>query len=195
MQKRKLIFAILTAILALVFLMEPMSQVEVVRANFVPAPTFTISVFSPKETVYDSNTLTLNFSVVGSDWHNTVRYKLDEGNFQAVTNFKEVSRERMPPMNWFGKQYNWTQYTFLGTEVISGLSDGNHSLSVYNGYIDPNGQFLKHDNPVTVYFDVETSSPTPSVPEFSLLMILLLFLSTFFVVVLFRKRKLSSSHD
>jgi hypothetical protein len=38
-----------------------------------------------------------------------------------------------------------------------------------------------------------TSSPTPSIPEFSWLMILPLFLSTFFVVVLSRKRKLSNS--
>ena len=172
----------LTAILVIVFLMEPIAQVEIVRANFVPAPTFAISVLSPKEAVYNSSTLTLNFSVVGSDWHNTVRYKLDGGNFQVVTSFKEVTREPMPPMNWFGKKYNWTQYTFLGTEVISGLSDGNHSVSVCNGYVDPNGLFIKHDDPVTVYFEIETSSPTPTIPEFSWLMILPLipFLTLYF---------------
>jgi hypothetical protein len=185
----------LTAVLVIVFLMEPIAQVEITRANFVPAPTFTISVLSPKEAVYNSNTLTLNFSVVGSDWHNTARYKLDEGNFHAVTNFKEVSREPMPPMNWFGKQYNWTQYTFLGTDVISGLSDGNHSLTVYNGYIDPHGQFFENGDPVTVYFYIETSAPTPTVPEFPCLMLLPLFFPILFIVVLFRKRKVSDSHD
>jgi hypothetical protein len=163
--------------------------VEFVRANFVPAPTFKISVLSPKEAVYNSNTLTLNFSVVGSDWHNTARYKLDEGNFHAVTNFKEVSREPMPPMNWFGKQYNWTQYTFSGTEVISGLSDGNHSLTVYNGYVDPHGQFFENGDPVTVYFYIETSAPTPSVPEFSWLTILPLFIFILSSAVIVRLKK------
>ena len=108
---RRVVLALTTTCVVILFLLT-VAQVEFVRANFVPAPTFTISVLSPKEAVYNSNTLTLNFSVVGSDWHNTARYKLDEGNFHAVTNFKEVSREPMPPMNWFGKQYNWTQHTF-----------------------------------------------------------------------------------
>ena len=40
-----------------------------------------------------------------------------------------------------------------------------------------------------------TSTPTPTVPEFLWLMLLPLFLSTFFIVVLFRKRKLSDGHD
>ena len=191
---RRAIFALTTTCM-FILLMITIAQVEIVRANFVPAPTFAISVLSPKEVVYNSNTLTLNFSVVGSDWHNTVRYKLDGGNFQVVTDFREVSREPMPPMNWFGKQYNWTQYSFLGTEVISGLSDGNHSLTVYNGYVDPHGKFFENGDPVTVYFDVETSSPTPTIPEFSWLMMLPIFLSLLSIVVLFRKRKLSDSHD
>ena len=40
-----------------------------------------------------------------------------------------------------------------------------------------------------------SSTPTPTVPEFSWLMILSLFLSILFIVVLFRKRKLSDSND
>jgi hypothetical protein len=191
MQKISLSFAILTSLLVIVFLMEPIDQVEIARANFVPAPTFTISVLSPKETVYNSNTLTLNFSVVGSDYHNTVRYKLDEGNFKVVTNFKEVSHEPMPPMNWFGKQYNWTQYTFLGTEVISGLSDGNHSITVYNGYVDPHGQFFENGDPVTVYFDIETSSPTHTVPEFPYIIIVTIILAVMTLAISVFKRKTS----
>jgi hypothetical protein len=40
-----------------------------------------------------------------------------------------------------------------------------------------------------------TPTPTPSVPEFSWLMILPLFLSLLFIVFLFRKRKVSDSYD
>ena len=182
---RKAVFALTTTCVVILFLLT-IAQVEFVRANFVPAPTFKISVLSPKEAVYSSNTLTLNFSVVGSDWHNTARYKLDEGKYLSVTNFKEVSREPMPPMNWFGKQYNWTQHTFLGIDVISGLSDGNHSLTVYNGYVDPHGQFFENGDPVTVYFYIETSSTTPTIPEFSWLMILPLFAIMLFAVMKFK---------
>ncbi len=77
---------LLTFVLMIIFLDATNSSNCDCKGNFVPAPTFVISVLSPKEAVYNSNILTLNFSVVGSDYHNTVRYKLDGGNFQVVTN-------------------------------------------------------------------------------------------------------------
>jgi hypothetical protein len=52
---------------------------------------------------------------------------------------------------------------------------------------------------VTVNFTIDTTNPTPTpiptVPEFSWLMILPLFLSILSIVVFFRRRKLTDAHD
>jgi hypothetical protein len=49
----------------------------------------------------------------------------------------------------------------------------------------------------TIIFSIDTveSTPTPTVPEFSWLVILPIFLSLPFIVVLFRKAKFGDSHD
>ena len=76
----------------------------------------------------------------------------------------------------------------MGTDVISGLSDGNHSLTVYNGYVDPHGQFFENGDPVTVYFYIETSSTTPTVPEFPFIIVILLIMALTLAVSFFKRK-------
>jgi hypothetical protein len=128
-----------------------------------PPSNLTIEIFSPQNAVYYTNAITLNFTIARNGWMNSVRYSLDGGGFGIVTNFTEISREPMPPMEPTGElwqEYSWTRYTFMGSKVFHGLSDRNHSLSVYYGYEDPDDKrFLAYGDPVTVYFVIDTSPP------------------------------------
>jgi hypothetical protein len=92
---------------------------------------------------------------------------------------------------------------------ISNLTDGVHKIVVSAGmYYNSNGHLMDdifNETSSPIYFQVQNSNPvstpspsptpTPTVPEFSWLIILPLFLSILFIVVLFRKRKVSYSYD
>ncbi len=87
-----------------------------------------------------------------------------------------------------GYQYSFETY-YYNNDV--------HLLPVYvesfvykSSSWSPTQTFTMHDTPAS-----NSPSPTPTVPEFSCLMILPLFLSLLFIVVLFRKRKFGESHD
>jgi hypothetical protein len=111
----------------------------------------------------------------------------------------------------------WIQYTF----PLSGLDNNTHSVGMYidePGIPSQTGQiefkiaaqitYLPKASNVTaigetsnwssiqtITIPASSSSPTPSVPEFCWLMMLPLFLSIIFIVVLFRKRKVNDNHD
>jgi hypothetical protein len=140
--------------------------VKMIKANPIAPPSNTIiEISSPQNVVYYTNTITLNFTVARNGWMSSVAYSIDGGGFGMVPNFTEISREPMPPMEPTGELwqlYNWTRYTFMGGKVISGLSEGNHSVSVYYGDFDEkstNKRFQAEYGPVTVYFVIDTSPP------------------------------------
>jgi len=128
-----------------------------------PPSNLMIKILSPKNSVYYTNTIVLNFTIARNGWMNDVRYSLDGGGYGALTDFTEIKREPMPPTEPTGElwqMYNWTRYTYLGTKVFKGLSDKNHSLSVYYGHEDPDDKsFLAYGDPVTVSFIIDTSLP------------------------------------
>jgi hypothetical protein len=109
---------------------------------------------------------------------------------------------------------NSSTHSIKGNSTLVGLADGQHKITVtaYN-FATSTGLYSEQ----TTYFTVDTTNsaraspkptptipnsgptssptPTPSVPEFSWLMILPLFISLLFIVVLIRKRKLSVGCD
>jgi hypothetical protein len=156
----------LAAILVIVFSIQPLTQKGGVNANPLAMPaSSTINIFSPTNTTYYTNSIILNFSVVTDNSGNSVRYTLDGKSDEKVTNFTLVSVEPMPPKEYFGKQYNWTQYTDMCNQAITDLPEGIHNLTVYSGYIDSYGIFYENGL-ATSSFIVDTgirdSSPTPT---------------------------------
>jgi hypothetical protein len=95
-------------------------------------------------------------------------------------------------------QIYWVNFTksgnsYFGTATLPKLSGGPHNATIWvraeqdqvTTYIPFWSVFSKS---MIVTNPVSTPTPTPSVPEFSWLMILPLFLSTIFIAVLIRKR-------
>lgn len=87
---------------------------------------------------------------------------------------------------------------------LKGLTDGNHTYQVLlygvsyyqqdypNTRGVPSNYYIRNNSTATFSIDTNiesNASPTPSVPEFSWLIILPLFLSILFFVVLIRRRK------
>ncbi len=103
---------------------------------------------------------------------------------------------------------------FSGNITLPRLSEGSHKLRLVVT-TEARETTTYSDTVQTIYFSIDSSqtnavppipsqsSPTPTntptstpnLPEFSWLIILPLFLSTFLIVVLFRKRKFGDSHD
>jgi len=89
---------------------------------------------------------------------------------------------------------------FNGNFTLPILSEGKHVLNVHvTTNISKTDMFPTIHHTIIFYIDTTapslTPTPSPTVPEFSWLMILPLFLSVLFIVVLFRKRKLSDGYD
>ncbi len=90
-------------------------------------------------------------------------------------------------------KYTWLSGTDWQTTTIDS-SFGDFSLTLdknnlpHVSYIDPQNQDLKY-----AVLTLPSPTPTPSVPEFSWLIILSLFIFTLSIVVLIRKKKVSSS--
>jgi hypothetical protein len=91
---------------------------------------------------------------------------------------------------------------FNGNITLPILSEGKHELNVHiTTNISRTDMFPTIHDTIIFFIDTAASSlsptptPTPTVPEFSWLVILPLFLSVLFLVVLFRKRKFGDSYD
>jgi len=161
---RKAVWA--TSTLVLLFLMEPITQMGTVDANPLAMPaSSTITIFSPTNATYYTNSIILNFSVVTDHGGNSVRYTLDGKSDEKVTNSTLVSVATMPPREYFGKLYNWTQYTDMCNQALTNLSEGTHTLTVYSGYIDPHGIFYENGLAASTFIvdtGIRDSSPTPT---------------------------------
>ena len=122
------------------------------------------------QTTYYTNQIPLIYSInktIIASW-----YVLDSSNDEPNNNWKSFSNNTTLPY----------------------LSEGQHSIRI--AVITDAWQLpIYKELAQTIYFNINTSSPTPTVPEFSWLMILPLFLSLLFIVVLIRKRKLRDGYD
>jgi hypothetical protein len=156
MKKTVLVVFIITTILLAIL---GFHLIGLSEANFSPMPVHsTINVFSPQNGTYYTNSFVLNFSVVEDQIGNSVRYSLDGGNFGTVTHFRIVSEEPITEDS-FGKQYNLTSYTIMCDQEFNDLPDGNHSLTVENGYVDPLYGHFYENSEVTICLNIDTSTP------------------------------------
>jgi hypothetical protein len=84
-----------------------------------------------------------------------------------------------------------------GNTTLSGLSEGQTTIKITAS--DENGLYSKQSASFTIDTinptPTPTLIPTPTIPEFSWLMMLPLFLSLLSIAILIGKRKVSDSHD
>lgn len=189
MQKISLAFAILTVILLMVFLIEPMEQGAIVTANMYLDSSIQIkSPLSYTQKVYPSSNINISIRVsimASSPEVSSISYSLD-GNRNETLSVSKVSTGG-----------------YLGTGTLNNLPDGYHHLDAYF-----HAAHFRIEKSASTIFLVNTTGSQPSpllttnpppvptqVPEFSWLMILPLFLSLLFIVVLIRKRNLSEGYD
>ena len=182
------------------------------NANFVFPPSNPVITFeSPINTTYNTNNISLKveFDTYKTGYYGApeeealrqFQYSIDKNDFQSI----EITNSSI------GKNPG-TEVYFDGLINLHQLSEGYHNLTVkvifdysdlnspYNTVGDTSEHYHYHTESISnVYLTVATPSensqsssiPNTSVPEFSWLMILPLFLSILFVVVLIRKRKVS----
>jgi len=130
---------------------------------------FPTLLLSPNNTTFYSKEIPLTYTI--NDPKYTVYYRLDNSS---------------------------KQITLTGNTTLSGLSEGQHTITaVASDHKTGTGLYSKQIANFTIdtINPTPTPTPTPSVPEFSWLTILPLFLSILAIVVLFRKRKLTDAHD
>jgi len=160
---------------------------------YADASGYSIKIISPQNQSRYSNRIQLNFTIEVTTMlgqFGNVGYSLDGGIINSVSNFvnKTVNETGIP--DW----YYWTT-TASANMMLPALSEGNHNVTVYYGWQylgTPETPSLKRfevSSYKTVEFTVKTSQPT--IPEFSWLMILPIFLFTLFVAVLVRSRRIS----
>ena len=158
-------------------------QGKFAEANMIPISWIKINL-RVSSTTYQNTTVSLEvYQGNNAIAHPLIQmtYSLDSGPTIEITNVT-----RSADYSFF--DYKVADYT--GRTALENLEPGNHSLVVYT--------VCEHTGGRTAKVEFAVANPptsTPTVPEFSWLMILPLFLSILFIVVLFRKRKLSDSHD
>ena len=99
------------------------------------------------------------------------------------------------PKYWVYYQLdNLKQMHLTGNTTLSSLSEGQHTITaVASDHKTGTGLYSKQIANFTIDTINPSPTPTPTVPEFSWLMILPLFLSLLSIVVLIKKRKVRDS--
>jgi hypothetical protein len=185
-KKSRVIFA-LTAILVIVFLIEPVEQGAIITANMYLGSSIRInSPLNYTEKVYQSSNINISISaymMASSPEVSSISYSLD-GNRNQTLSLSKVSTGG-----------------YLGTGTLNNLPDGYHHLDAYF-----HAAHFRIEKSASTIFLVNTTGSQPSpllttnpspvptqVPEFSWLAILPLFAAMLFVAVLLRHRKTTNS--
>lgn len=117
-----------------------------------------INIASPRNETYNASSIMLSFTGEAYYSVNDVGYSLDEGAIERVTKLATI-QVPAPEVNII-----CVRITYMGALFISNLSDGKHSITVYQGY-----QFRQHNERYEVYaysnvnFTVDTTAPSVSV--------------------------------
>jgi hypothetical protein len=147
MQKTRIVFAILTAIIVIVILIEPMEQGATVRAQ-----TFFAEINSPKgyqEKMYTTSSVNISvlISIVTlySGPFDKIFYSLDGKQNESLSlSFSNV--DRIPKET-------------LGTGTLNNLTDGYHRLVIYYGYVGY--ESYATSTPTTIFLVNATGFHTP----------------------------------
>jgi hypothetical protein len=145
-------FAILTAVLVIIFLMQPITQVTIVKANFYPFGVPIIQVHSPNTNPYISMKPTVNVSFdyqVAEDLTqvNYFSYNLDEkGSSMLTTSMSEFS-------------YNTIKYIkYSVSTTLENLPNGNHTISVHTNFLNGTISQILH---LLIIVDTAYITPVP----------------------------------
>jgi hypothetical protein len=84
-----------------------------------------VEIFYPQNEAYNVNSLLVNFTVVMGGNAFDFGYSLDEGAVIKVENISKISESGWIP---------YVTYTFRGSVFLANLSEGSHSITVYQGY-------------------------------------------------------------
>ena len=223
MQKIRPGFAILTSILVIIFLVEPMAESVYAQSTKPSAPKFTIQMpnNSTIQLIVENQAFTNSSSVNSIVYYFRVKDHnsdlwLESGNYNLQSNSKTtiISIPPLPGMSLLNSILSsplLRNSTLLDFQIQA--KTGYYAITQKPGYIpgaptQPQSgdgyseitfnpaETSDWSNTQTVNLNqTSTTSTTSTVPEFSWLIILPLFLSTILVLVLFRKRKFGDSHD
>jgi hypothetical protein len=130
-------------------------------------PTEILTILSPRNhvdnngfdvaTYYNTNKVLVNFTIRAERGVWDVGYSLDKAPIQRITSLSQISNE---PANFSIEVPPYIVVTVLGTFYLTNLTDGIHSLTIYNGnqYTGNNARFdvLAY---ATVGFAVDTEAP------------------------------------
>ena len=188
MQKTSLSLAILTSILVIIFLMQPIAQVAVVKANPLPwafNPQMTVTIQSPANGTINSLPVLVSFTSQGDwqfsvsddpakEWATSFFYVLDGQNMRSM-GMRFVGTQNTT-ISEKGSKYD---YNFSGQAYLTNLADGPHTITVYYGavnkisYVGTPQEHISYNTAwqATSQFYVQNKltpspTPTPSVPEF-----------------------------
>jgi hypothetical protein len=84
-----------------------------------------VEIFYPQNETYNVNSLLVNFTVVMQGTAFDFGYSLDGGAVIRVENITKISESGWIP---------YVTYTFRGSVFLANLSEGSHSITVYEGY-------------------------------------------------------------
>jgi hypothetical protein len=92
-----------------------------------------VRISSPQQNhKYNASSILLNFTVEAYESIYDVGYSLDGRTVERVNNFTKISEVLAPEIR--NLTPNWVRVTFMGSLFLSYLSEGKHSVTVYQGY-------------------------------------------------------------
>jgi len=122
-----------------------------------------VEISSPKSEIYNASSIPLNFTVEwyanidGIGFDSDVGFSLDGGSVERITNLIKIAEVPTPELNSLAL---YSLDTYRGYLLLSNLSSGNHSVTVYHGH-QYSGTHKRYS--VTAYsyvnFTVDTISP------------------------------------
>lgn len=163
------------ALLVLVVML-PLSchSVNEVEAETLGPPTFLstqsayppdiVLISSPQNTTYHAHSILVNFTVTVPNAIYDVGYSFDNGSIQRITNLVKVSEVSVPYGTILLPPY--IRVTYMGTFVLYGLSEGNHSVTIYEGY-QYTGRWARYEIALwaTAEFSIDTGPPILKILE------------------------------
>jgi|WetSurMetagenome_2_1015567.scaffolds.fasta_scaffold35823_2 hypothetical protein len=190
MQKTSLRFAILTSVLLIIFLMQPITQVIVVEAN--PFTNLSLGIESPKNTVYNTTTVSVIFNVDTPIQYQKIiklSYSLDGSANRTLSVSKSQTTQFGTPM-----------ISYVGTGILRNLSNGTHLLDVYA--LDAKGKIWTYPGGRTFMVNATSMAESGQPFDGSNLTIALLIATiaimtgaSLAVLAYKRRKKVSVSHD
>jgi len=106
----------------------------------------------------------VNFTVTVPNAINEVSYSVDNGSIQRIPNLEKVSEESVPQGTILLPPY--IKVTYTGTLVLNDLSEGNHWVTIYQGY-QYTGRWARYEIEVwaTAEFLIDASPPILKILE------------------------------